>query len=197
MESIDKVIDMKELNIDYLCVAPHKGLYCPMGFGVLIARKPIKKTIIEGGTGTSSIDFFQPDTLPEMLESGTLNLPAISTINAGVEFVKNRKKCLLAYENNLVKILYEGLANSSVVFYTDPRREGYAPVISFNIENRSSEDVADELNKSGFALRAGLHCAPLAHESAGTLATGTVRVSFGYDASARQTASFLRILSQL
>ena len=67
-------INMKKMNIDFLCVAPHKSLYCPMGFGLLIARNKIKRTIIEGGTGTESINFKQPDIMPEMLESGTINL---------------------------------------------------------------------------------------------------------------------------
>ena len=79
---------MKEMNIDYLCIAPHKGLYAPMGLGILISNKPIKDTIIEGGTGTNSVDYMQPEEFPERLESGTINLPAISGANAGLEFVK-------------------------------------------------------------------------------------------------------------
>ena len=82
-------INMQNMQIDYLCVAPHKSLYAPMGLGVLICRKPIENTIIEGGTGTSSIDFNQPRILPEMLESGTLNLPAIAGLSAGIDFVNN------------------------------------------------------------------------------------------------------------
>ena len=165
------------MNIDYLCVAPHKGLYCPMGIGVLIARKPINKTILEGGTGTSSIDFLQPNTLPEMLESGTLNLPAIISINAGLEFVKRRKNYILKHENNLVRKLYNSLKNSRVVFYTNPKDSFYAPVLSFNVLNHSSEETAQFLNTKGFALRAGLHCAPTAHKKIGTLSNGTVRFS--------------------
>ena len=170
-------IDMKEMNIDYLCIAPHKGLYCPMGLGVLIARKPINKTIIEGGTGTSSIDFLQPNTLPEMLESGTVNLPAISTINAGLEFVKKRENCLLKYENKLVEKFYKSLRKSHVIFYTNPVISSYAPVLSFNIANHSSDETTEFLNTKGFALRSGLHCAPTAHKKIGTLGNGTIRFS--------------------
>lgn len=170
-------IDMKRMNIDYLCIAAHKGLYCPMGLGILIARGPIKRTIIEGGTGTDSIDFVQPTTLPEMLESGTINVPAIASVGAGIDFVNKYKNCLLKYENKLVKSLYNGLQNSNVVFYTDPNISNYAPVISFNVNNVHSEKTVAVLNQKGFALRGGLHCAPTAHKKIGTLNCGTVRFS--------------------
>lgn len=170
-------INMQNMNIDYLCIAPHKGLYCPMGFGVLIARAPIKKTIIEGGTGSSSIYFNQPDTLPEMLESGTLNLPAISSINSGIDFIKNKINNYLNYESYLVKRFYYGLKKCNAIVYTNPNQNNYVPVFSFNIKNASSDDVGKYLNYKGFALRTGLHCAPTAHKKIGTLKHGTVRFS--------------------
>ncbi len=170
-------IDMLDMNIDYLCIATHKGLYCPMGLGILIARSSIKKTIIEGGTGTDSLKFIQPDVLPEMLESGTINLPAVASVDAGIDFVKSRKRCIIDYENSLVKQLYKGLQNSNVIFYTNPLNQGYAPVLSFNVYGATSDEVAEYLNKNGFALRAGLHCAPTAHKKIGTLKQGTVRFS--------------------
>ncbi len=170
-------IDMQDMNIDYLCIAAHKGLYCPMGLGILIAHGPIKKTIIEGGTGTDSIQLIQPDTLPEMLESGTVNLPAIASVSAGIDFLKGHKDHLLKHENLLVKRLYEGLKYSDTIFYTNPYYYGYAPVICFNVANLPSEQTADFLSKRGFALRAGLHCAPTAHKKIGTLKQGAVRFS--------------------
>ena len=170
-------IDMNAMNIDYLCIAAHKGLYCPMGLGILIARGPIKKTIIEGGTGTDSVKFIQPDTLPEMLESGTVNLPAIAAVSAGIDFVKGHGDCLLKYENNLVKRFYNSLQGREVIFYANPNNAGYAPVLCFNIGGISSDETADFLSKNGFALRAGLHCAPTAHKKIGTINQGTVRFS--------------------
>ncbi len=170
-------INMIEMNIDYLCVAAHKGLYCPMGLGILIARGPIQKTIIEGGTGTESLRFIQPEFLPEMLESGTVNVPAISAVSAGVNFVRNRVNKIMDYENFLVKRLYNSLNYDNVIFYTSPYNSGYVPVLSFNILNTSSDEVSNYLNQKGFALRAGLHCAPTAHKKIGTLKQGTVRFS--------------------
>ncbi len=170
-------INMLDMNIDYLCIAAHKGLYCPMGLGILIARGPIKRTVIEGGTGTDSMQFIQPDTLPEMLESGTINLPAVATVGAGIDFVKGHQNKLLNYENGLVRRLYNGLQNSDVIFYTNPEYGGFVPVICFNVADLSSEKTADFLSSNGFALRAGLHCAPTAHKKIGTLQQGAVRFS--------------------
>ena len=96
-------INMQDMNIDFLCIAAHKGLYCPMGLGILISHRKIDKTIIEGGTGTDSIQLIQPDILPEMLESGTVNLPAIASVSAGINFLKNRESYILNYENLIVK----------------------------------------------------------------------------------------------
>ena len=170
-------IDMKAMNIDYLCVAPHKGLYSSMGVGILIARSPLKNTIIEGGTGTDSISYSQPNILPEMLESGTVNLPGIVSIGAGIDFVRGYNGKILSYENKLVIRLYDSLKGGKITFYTNPNNPGYVPVICFNVENFSSEHVAEILNKRGFALRAGLHCAPTAHRKIQTVNDGAVRFS--------------------
>lgn len=170
-------IDMIEMNIDYLCVAAHKGLYCPMGLGILIARGPVKKTIIEGGTGTDSLQFIQPEILPEMLESGTVNLPAISSVSAGIDFVKGRINKIMDYENFLVKRLYNSINSGNITFYTNPFKMGYAPVLSFNVLGFLSDEVSKYLSEKGFAVRAGLHCAPTAHKKIGTLNQGTVRFS--------------------
>lgn len=171
-------IDMEDMNIDFLCIAPHKGLYAPMGIGILIARKPLKRTIIEGGTGTASVDFTQPDIMPEMLESGTVNLPAIAGVAAGIEFVKSRKSSVYDYEMQLTRRFYKGMRNIvKAELYTNPNNNGYVPVVPFNIKEVSSEKTAEFLNKNGFALRAGLHCAPTAHRTIGTINTGAVRFS--------------------
>lgn len=170
-------IDMSHMNIDFLCIAAHKGLYCPMGLGILIARSPIKNTIIEGGTGTESTDFIQPETMPEMLESGTINLPAIASVTPGIEFVKEHFSCILKYENELVKRFYLSLKNEDIIFYTNPLEGAFVPVLSFNVAKIPSEKVASVLSQNGFALRGGLHCAPTAHKKIGTTDIGTVRFS--------------------
>lgn len=174
-------IDMQKMNIDFLCIAPHKGLYAPMGTGVLIARKPIENTITEGGTGSASLSLIQPDTMPEQLESGTVNVPGICGISAGADFVIRKTPFkIYSYEFSLLTHLYNRLRrNKKIILYSGPPVFGKnAPVLSFNVEGMPSESVAEYLNSKNIAVRAGFHCAPSAHKKAGTLEDGTVRVSF-------------------
>ena len=190
-------ISISEMNINYLCIAAHKGLYCPMGLGVLIVNGPIKKTIVEGGTGTESQNFDQPKIIPEMLESGTLNLPAIASVSEAVNFIKERKISILDYENMLVKYFYRNSPKDKIIFYTNPFFEGYAPVISFNVTGYSSDEVAKFLDNNGFALRAGLHCAPTAHKKINTLQHGTVRFSPSIFNNIKQVQLLINLLKKL
>ena len=171
-------INMKECNIDYLCIAAHKGLYAPMGKGVLITKDNRVNTIIEGGTVTASIMLDQPNDLPEMLESGTINVPGIIGLGAGIDFVKSKGfDKIYNHEMGLVKRLYKQLKSTpGVKLYTPEPDDNYAPVLSFNINGLNSVDSASKLNSLGFATRAGLHCAPFAHKRIGTIESGTVRI---------------------
>lgn len=173
-------INMQNMNIDYLAIAPHKGLYAPMGVGVLIAQKPIPDTIMEGGTGVDSVNINQPDIMPEKIESGTLPLPAIMGAASGIEFVKRvGAEAVHNKEMRHIRRLYKRLESmDNVRLYTQlPTSEFFAPVLSFNLDGISSVETAQQLNKYGIAVRAGLHCAPLAHKKIGTLDIGTVRVA--------------------
>ncbi len=171
-------IDMK-MGIDYLCIAPHKGLYAPMGTGVLMCGRKIENTLIEGGTGSFSNSFSQPEDMPERLESGTVNVPGIVGISEGVDFVKKRGiERIYSHELALIGELYDRFKkNSKVILYTDkPSKERFVPVLSFNVSGKNSMETADYLSSAGIAVRAGLHCAPLAHKTIGTVDRGTVRV---------------------
>ena len=184
-------IDVKD-NIDFLCIAAHKGLYAPMGTGILIAEKAIENTIIEGGTGSFSSVLEQPLDTPERLESGTVNVPGIFGISAGIDFIKTRKtEAIYEHELRLIRKIYDDFVNmENVILYADcPIIKKYVPVLSFNIKNRTSTEVAEYLSKQGIAVRAGLHCAPLAHKTVGTIDTGTVRIS----TSAFNTSEEVRI----
>lgn len=172
-------IDMARDQINYLCIAPHKGLYAPMGVGILIAARPIAFTLIEGGTGTDSISPLQPEALPERLESGTVNVPGILGTAAGIDFVaRTGVQNIRRHELRLIQKAHRRLERiEGVRLYTPiPGDTGWAPVLSFNIDGLSSFDTARILETGGVAVRAGLHCAPSAHRQIGTLETGTVRV---------------------
>lgn len=186
-------INVKDMNIDFLAIAAHKGLYAPMGVGVLIAEKEVPFTLIEGGTGVKSASAVQPDELPERLESGTLNLPGIVGLSAGIDFVKQKGiNKLYTHELELIKVLYKGLSNiPGIIVYTPFPKEGFCvPVISFNVRGMDSSKVAEQLNNYKIAVRAGLHCAPLAHKRIGTIDSGTVRVSTAFF-NTRQEIMFL------
>ncbi len=172
-------LSLKDSCIDFLCTAGHKGLYGPMGTGILIINRNINPdSLVQGGTGSMSYDKNQPDTLPDKYESGTPNLPGIAGLNEGIKFVKRRGiENIERYEMRLVQNLYDRLSNmKEVILYTKrPESRTSVPVLSFNIRDMDSEDIASKLNEYNIAVRAGLHCAPLAHESFNTIDSGTVR----------------------
>lgn len=174
-------IDMQGMNIDYLCMPGHKGLYGPMGTGILIVSNPdTMDTIIEGGTGSSSREFDQPQLPPDKFESGTINVSGVIGLKEGVEFVKRNKiENISKHEFKLISRLYDRLSQmDKIELYTScPTPEYFVPLLSFNIKGMDSEEVAQILNKQGIAVRAGIHCAPSAHIYYNTINTGTVRIA--------------------
>jgi len=192
-------IDIEQMNIDYLCMPGHKALYGPMGTGLLIMRAAPPDSIIEGGTGSLSNTPVQPEELPERLESGTLNLPGIAGLRAGIDFVRQREmREIYEHELELTKRLYAQLSGiPDVRLYTPPPEPcRCAPVLSFNKEGVGSEIVAGYLSKGGFAVRAGLHCAFLAHETASSLPGGTVRVCPGVFNTAGDIDDFVQYVKK-
>ena len=174
-------IDIKDLKIDYLCTSGHKGLYGPMGTGILIINsKNIPDTIIEGGTGTSSREFDQPDMIPDKFESGTINVPGIIGLKEGVDFVRRKKvENISKHEFKLIGKLYDNLSKmQNIELYTaKPDYKYFVPLLSFNVKGMDSEEVSRILNNDGIAVRAGIHCAPAAHIYFNTIDKGTVRVA--------------------
>ncbi len=194
-------IDLQDSGIDFLCTAGHKGLYGPMGTGLLIAKKGEDlQTIIEGGTGTESASYRQPKTMPEHLESGTPNLAGIAGLRAGIGFVQSKTaQKIFLHEMKLIQTLYSGLkAVNGVTLYTQPPDTAhFAPVLSFNLAGRESEWVGQKLNGMGIAVRAGLHCAPAAHKTMDTLKGGAVRVSPSAFTKEYEIGKFLQSISYL
>ncbi len=173
-------IDMKMQGIDCLCIPGHKGLYGPVGTGAIIHKGLSFETLVEGGTGTESLMLKQPESYPERLESGTLNVAGIMGMHAGVEWVKSYGlKKILNAETLLTKEIFYGLKSiKNIKLYSEVfNEEKRAPLISFNVEGLHSEQTTMLLNEGGIAVRGGFHCAPLAHSFMGTKQTGTVRIS--------------------
>ena len=195
-------ISLKDSCIDFLCTAGHKGLYGPMGTGILIINtNKIPESLFQGGTGSLSSDKSQPEILPDRFESGTPNLPGIAGLNEGINFILKKSVILMQKkEMQLIQVLYDKLKNiDGVILYTDrPSIETAVPVISFNIEGLDSEETASILNKKfNIAVRAGLHCAPMAHEFYKTDNIGTVRAVISAFTDFRQVTYFADAVSDI
>lgn len=180
-------VDMEKLGADFIAMPGHKGLLGPQGTGLLLcARTP--EPLILGGTGTDSVLQTMPDYLPEGAEAGTLNVPGIGGLCEGIGYVlRHGTENILKREQAQMRRCAHGLRKLGVqVFHADHQ----AGTVSF-VPPMDPEEFAYALSGRQIAVRAGLHCAPLAHESAGTLETGTVRVSFGHTACPQQTQMLL------
>lgn len=165
-------------GMNIICTAGHKGLYGITGTGMLISdgKFPIYP-IIQGGTGSGSQRLEQPTLLPEALESGTVGAVGIMSMKAGMEFVRKIGiDRIFSHEDRICRRFIAELShNPKITIYREKSVE-YVPIVSFTVEGKPSERVAAELAKEGFCLRAGYHCAALAHSSLGTK-DGTVRFS--------------------
>ena len=174
-------LDLDRLEAAFIAMPGHKGLYGPQGTGVLLCGENVPvRTLLEGGTGSLSMQQEMPDFLPDRLEAGTHNMPGIAGLLAGVRFVKQRGIAnILNHERRLTLLAAEGirmLPGAKVLAMPGLREQ--AGVLSFVPLKKDVEEVGTRLAEQGIAVRTGLHCAPFAHKSAGTLDTGTVRVSF-------------------
>ncbi len=175
-------INMQKDGIDILCCAGHKGLMGPMGTGIMIVNSNIElNSLVEGGTGSNSASAIQPDILPDKFESGTPNVSGIIGLSSAIDFVsENRMEKVYNHEKKLLKYFQNNLQNNrNILLYTDffNPKQNLAPILSFNIKNMHSEEVAQQLSNYKIAVRAGLHCAPLAHKKFGTEEMGAVRIS--------------------
>ena len=181
-------LDFGELGADFVAMPGHKGLLGPMGTGLLLCGR-MPRPFLMGGTGSESESQSMPDFLPDRAEAGTLNVLGFAGLEAGIRLVLEegadaigqRETALAAYTaGELEKLGYEVFAG--------PHQLG---TVSFRGEG-DCQTLCDGL--PDIALRAGLHCAPLAHRSAGTLNTGTVRVSFGWNTKREDADALLDAL---
>ena len=181
-------------GIDMVAMPGHKALYGPQGTGVLYVRPNLALSPLkEGGTGTSSHLLTQPEEWPERYESGTLNLPGIAALSQGVRYVLKHRSEIHARELYLSERLLSGLlCIPSVTVYGSLSSFDRVGTVSFNIGKMPSAAVAERLNDAGIFVRAGLHCAPLAHEALGTLSQGTVRVSLSCFNTEKDVNALLR-----
>jgi cysteine desulfurase / selenocysteine lyase len=195
-------IDVEEHSIDLLAVAGHKGLLGPTGIGCLYVAPGVHLTPLrQGGTGTRSEQLGQSEEMPEALESGTVNTVGIAGLGAalhvlssiGIETVRARESALTAR-------LLAGLREIDGVAVHGPADlTQRVAAVSVTLRGWEPVEVSAALDSAfGIAVRAGLHCAPLAHRTLGTFPLGTVRLAPGYtttDDQIDQTVAALRELT--
>jgi cysteine desulfurase/selenocysteine lyase len=177
-------ISVADIGIDLLAAPGHKGLLGPQGTGLLyigpdISLRPLK----EGGTGSLSEMESQPDFLPDRMESGTMNTPGIAGLGAGVEFLLHQGLVSVrAREMSWGRMIWNTLKqNHKIQLYGPEGEEDRTSNISFNIAGLNPSAAASILDTAyDIAVRAGLHCASLAHRTLNTLPEGTIRVSPGF-----------------
>ena len=186
-------VDLNALGADFIAMPGHKGLLGPQGTGLLLCAR-LPEALLCGGTGSDSIRQEMPDYLPDRVEAGTVNVPGAAGLTAGLDYLRRVGVETIGRREQLqAKSAAEGLKRLGVRVFSGPHQGG---TVSF-LPGMDCEEAAEQLARQGIAVRSGLHCAPFAHESAGTLETGTVRVSFGHDASPQQTKRFLMAVAAL
>lgn len=197
-------IDVERSGVDVLCFTGHKGLLGPQGTGGLYVRPGLQVApLVVGGSGVHSFDEEHPAEMPTALEAGTLNVPGIAGLAAGVRWIMEQGvETLQKKETTLARIFYEELKGvENLTFYGDfSGQTAHAPIVSLNIGEEDSAWVADALwEDAGICVRAGAHCAPLMHKALGTAEQGVVRFSFSHfntEEEVRSAAQAVRSLAK-
>ncbi len=193
-------IDCNRWGASFVAMPGHKGLYGPQGTGLLLCgASVVPQTLLEGGTGSLSRSVEMPDFLPDRLEAGTHNIPGIAGLLEGIRFVSHKTtERILKHERGLGLEAAKGLSRmigvrvfASEYFYCQ------SGVLSFQVYGMDCQEVAQWIAQQGIAVRAGLHCAPLAHQTAGTLEEGTVRMSVSAFNNKKEVLYFLNKMQLL
>lgn len=184
----------------YFCMPGHKGLYGPQGTGLLVSPQgTLPKPLMYGGTGSRSSELRMPDFLPDRLEAGTHNVPGVAGLLEGIRYVRKRgTDAILRHERSLTnQLIGQLLSRRRVRVFNANHLFCQTGVLSFYVIGTDAECVAEMLSRANVAVRAGLHCAPVAHKTADTYPAGTVRVSFSDFNSARDVNAFIHALDSV
>lgn len=188
-------VSLRQSGAAFIAMPGHKGLYGPQGTGLLLCADGAQP-LLYGGSGSNSQLPTMPDFLPDRLEAGTQNVTSIAGLAAGMRFVRRiGRERIAQHERKLLHRFRLGMEKMQAI--ESYFGEGQSAVASFRVRGVDCEEAAQRLSDHGFALRAGLHCAPEAHRSVGTLETGTLRASFGYFNTTAEVRRFLTACEKL
>jgi len=192
-------VRMDALQPAFIAMPGHKGLYGPQGTGLLLCGDRPVKPLLSGGTGSVSRLRRMPEDLPDRLEAGTHNMPGIAGLLEGLRFIRRTGLERVArQEREVVAAAARYLREiPQVRLYADTEFANQTGVLSFTVQGMDCETVGALLADRGIAVRAGLHCAPLAHKTAKTLETGTIRISTSVFNNAEQAEVFARELGRI
>lgn len=177
-------IDVQKMNIDILCFTGHKSLFGPQGTGGIYVKENVAiRPLLSGGSGVQTYLHFHPNQMPAALEAGTLNGHGIAGLNAAIQYLKKigldniREK-----EQELMWVFYSKVKEiPGITVYGDFGSKNRCPIVTLNVWDNDSGEVSDALvQEYGIATRPGAHCAPLMHETLGTVQQGAVRFSFSH-----------------
>ena len=179
----------------FIAMPGHKGLYGPQGTGLLLCGTE-GKPLLYGGTGSASRSRTMPEDLPDRLEAGTHNMPGIAGLLEGIRFVHRcGTERIARHEQDMIRLAAQQLRQIDGVCVYDAEEDGaQAGVLSFTVDSLGCEDIGEALAAKGVAVRTGLHCAPLAHRTAGSLESGTVRISPSVFTAPEQMERFCGLL---
>ncbi len=194
-----QICTFADTGASILCAAGHKGLFGMMGGGFLALREDLPllpEPILLGGSGSETFNPSMPSVLPDLLEAGTLPVPAIASMDAGARFLlREGVQGIWEKEKEDKRILTEGILNLPGFLLYEPEYKS-GPVL-FNRIGVKAEELAALLAEKGIMARAGFHCAPLAHRYLGSETSGAVRLSPGLFTEKKDLYRTLFVLSKL
>lgn len=190
-------LSMSDEEIDYIAFTGHKDLLGLPGVGGLVCRQnPNWKPLIQGGTGVLGDSYVNPDVFPDAYEAGTLNMPAIWSLNASLEWVKQNTERINEIEKELLDYLIaelDGIANITIY----DREFNRVGVVGINVIGKKSNEIVQMLDDNDICTRGGIHCAILAHEALGTKEIGVVRISIGWMNKKEDIDALIEVLKRV
>ena len=192
-------IDMQAMNIDVVCFTGHKGLYGPQGTGGICVRPGITvRPLKSGGSGIHTYLKEHPHEMPTALEAGTLNGHGVAGLHAALGFLKEiGTDTIHQKEIGLMRRFLDGIKDIPEL-YGDFSTDQRAAVVALNLGTYDSSEVSDELSfEYGISTRPGAHCAPLMHQSMGTVDQGMVRFSFSWFNTEEEIDAAVKALKEL
>lgn len=190
-------LDFQKLSAAFVAMPGHKGLFGPQGTGILICGD-VAKPLMCGGSGSDSVPQSMPEYLPDRLEAGTHNVCGIAGLLEGIKYVQGRGTGeIYKHDHELMALMRDTLADDKAIEIFAGAGMTQAGVLSLRSGIMDCESISDRLNAQGICVRSGLHCAPFAHRSIGTLDTGTVRFSFSPFISEEEITIACRTLQEI